>query len=299
MQYLPWMAIARRQAGVISRQQCLSSGLSAAQVNGLMKRGALVRLECGVLRVAGAPVRADTILWRAVLATRGILMGPAAGYLWQLLPECPDPLEILIDPGRRIAIPSGVRIRRLAYEDHEWTYRYRLPVTGRARTVLDCVAFGNASDAMALVDRALSRGWITMRDLERRLDRPVAGNNAIRRVLAGQLSGAEAESERRLHRLLQRGGITGWVGNHRVVCQGRVMARVDVAFVKLRLAIEVDGFAYHSDRQRFQHDRRRQNTLVGLGWTVLRFTWHDIVEQPERVLATIRRQIAILERTHA
>ena len=53
------------------------------------------------------------------------------------------------------------------------------------------------------------------------------------------------------------------------------MARIDVAFREQRIAIEVDGFAYHSDRARFQRDRSRQNLLVGLGWTVLRFTWDD------------------------
>ena len=36
-------------------------------------------------------------------------------------------------------------------------------------------------------------------------------------------------------------------------------------------AIEVDGMAHHVDVDRFRRDRRRQNALVALGWTVLRF----------------------------
>lgn len=42
------------------------------------------------------------------------------------------------------------------------------------------------------------------------------------------------------------------------------------------LAIEVDGWAWHSDVDRFAHDRRRRNALMLAGWTVSRFTWQDL-----------------------
>lgn len=35
---------------------------------------------------------------------------------------------------------------------------------------------------------------------------------------------------------------------------------------------------------RFVNDRRRQNALVNLHWTVLRFTWHDLVDRPDGVV---------------
>ncbi|MGE4365556.1 MAG: endonuclease domain-containing protein, partial [Mycolicibacterium sp.] len=58
-----------------------------------------------------------------------------------------------------------------------------------------------------------------------------------------------------------------------------------------KVAIEVDGFAFHSDHDAFQKDRVRQNRISLLGWQVLRFTWLDLTEYPERVLATIRAAI--------
>jgi very-short-patch-repair endonuclease len=63
---------------------------------------------------------------------------------------------------------------------------------------------------------------------------------------------------------------------------------VDVAFGQVRLAIEVDGWAFHTTPARFQRDRQRQNRLVAAGWTVLRFTWHDLTDRPDYVLATVR-----------
>ena len=69
------------------------------------------------------------------------------------------------------------------------------------------------------------------------------------------------------------------------------MARLDLAFPAAMVAIEVDGMAYHSDAVRFQRDRTRQNLLVSLGWTVLRFTWWDLVDRPDYVVTTIRRAV--------
>jgi very-short-patch-repair endonuclease len=65
----------------------------------------------------------------------------------------------------------------------------------------------------------------------------------------------------------------------------------DLAFPGCRLAVEVDGWAWHIDPDRFQRDRARQNALVLAGWTVLRFTWSDVTERPDRVVAQIRRAL--------
>ncbi len=71
-------------------------------------------------------------------------------------------------------------------------------------------------------------------------------------------------------------------------------AQLDLAFPDVLLAIEIDGWAWHSDPERFQRDRRRQNLLVATGWTVLRFTWADLVERPDQVLATVVQTLARL-----
>jgi very-short-patch-repair endonuclease len=60
-----------------------------------------------------------------------------------------------------------------------------------------------------------------------------------------------------------------------------------VAFPEARVAVEVDGRAWHSAGDRFQHDRSRQNALVAAGWTVLRFTWADLTQRPDLALAVI------------
>ena len=52
---------------------------------------------------------------------------------------------------------------------------------------------------------------------------------------------------------------------------GDFVARVDLAFVERRVAIEYDG-AWHANAGQFALDRRRLNRLVAAGWTVLHVT---------------------------
>ncbi|MFN2535890.1 MAG: endonuclease domain-containing protein, partial [Pseudonocardiaceae bacterium] len=78
-------------------------------------------------------------------------------------------------------------------------------------------------------------------------------------------------------------------GRHGSPWLGQVLRQAaDGACSQARLAIEVDGWAWHSDVDRFATDRRRQNALVLAGWTVLRFTWNDLTCRPEAVIAQIR-----------
>ena len=49
--------------------------------------------------------------------------------------------------------------------------------------------------------------------------------------------------------------------------------------------MEIDGWSAHSDRESFERDRRRQNALVNAGYVVLRFTWRDLKDRPDDVVA--------------
>ncbi len=109
------------------------------------------------------------------------------------------------------------------------------------------------------------------------------GSPAARRLLQAAKNGARSEAERLLIRLLRANKITGWRANYPVAGY-----RVDVAFPKQRVAIEVDGLAFHSDSDDFHQDRVRQNAIALAGWQVLRFTWLDLTEYPQRVIAEIR-----------
>ena len=84
-----------------------------------------------------------------------------------------------------------------------------------------------------------------------------------------------------------------WIPNYTVRDEhGRILAEIDFADPELKIAIEVDGRAFHSDRRSFERDRERQNMLVTRGWIVLRFTWERLVNDPEGVLAEVAAVLA-------
>jgi len=167
-----------------------------------------------------------------------------------------------------------------------------LPIATRRDAALDHMAGLGRSEATKFADRAIQCQWLTLRDIERRLESPRRGNSVLRKVLATLVRGAEAESERVLHGLLRESGLDGWKANVPIrLPDGRVV-RPDVIFDKLRIAIEADGFRYHSRDARFQADRTKQNALVLMGWTVLRFTWEDLMERPDHVMDQILAAVA-------
>ena len=86
------------------------------------------------------------------------------------------------------------------------------------------------------------------------------GSTAAGRLLVAAADRADSAAERLLVRLLRDAGIGGWVLGHPFGPW-----RIDLAFPQQKVAIEVDGWAWHVDAERFRTDRRKQNALVRAG----------------------------------
>jgi very-short-patch-repair endonuclease len=91
--------------------------------------------------------------------------------------------------------------------------------------------------------------------------------------------------EPRMARLLRDHGLPPAVFQHAIPELG---VRVDFAYPDVRLAIEVDGYEVHGTPRALTADLQRQNRLVIAGWTVIRFTWVEVVRQPAKVAAAVR-----------
>lgn len=68
---------------------------------------------------------------------------------------------------------------------------------------------------------------------------------------------ADSAAERLLIRLLRSAGVAGWVPAHPFGPW-----TIDLAFPADRVAVEVDGWAWHVDVELFRADRRKGNALV-------------------------------------
>ena len=64
--------------------------------------------------------------------------------------------------------------------------------------------------------------------------------------------------------------------------------RADLVDRRLRIVLEADSFEWHGDRTALRRDARRYDLLVANGWTVLRFSWEDVMHDPDFVRAVLR-----------
>jgi len=80
-----------------------------------------------------------------------------------------------------------------------------------------------------------------------------------------------------------------------VVRHGRGAVRVDLAYPRRRLAVELDGKGTHHTERAFEADRSRDNRLRLAGWTVLRYTWHRFTTEPVAVVAELRDALVLTE----
>ncbi len=102
-------------------------------------------------------------------------------------------------------------------------------------------------------------------------------------LLSAAADRADSAAERLMITLLREAGIGGW--EHGRPFGPRV---IDFAFPCARVAVEVDGWAWHMDVERFRADRHEGNALVRAKWDLLRFTWHDLTHRPSSVIGEIR-----------
>lgn len=72
-----------------------------------------------------------------------------------------------------------------------------------------------------------------------------------------------------------------------VTAGSRFLARVDLAWPELRVAIEYDG-RWHSDPGQLHQDRQRLNRLLGSEWIVLHVTARRLREDFDGFVAEVR-----------
>jgi very-short-patch-repair endonuclease len=279
----------RRHDGVITLDQAVGCGMSKYAIHRRVQSGAWRRCSRGVFFVDDRPftdaARIRSTVWG--LGTQATASGLAAAWWLNLTTFAPDVVEVTVPRVSNHPHRSGTRVRRRNLCPADVIERGGLRVTAMPLTVIEAaVRRGGGSK---LMDSALQR-HVELRTLwnAHLRNKGRHGSPAARRLLQAAEDGARSAAERLLIQLLKTAGITGWKANYPVAGY-----KVDVGFTACKVALEADGLAFHSDSDDFHNDRVRQNAIALAGWQVLRFTWLDLTEYPDRVIATIRRAISV------
>ncbi|WP_344413837.1 endonuclease domain-containing protein [Pseudonocardia ailaonensis] len=206
--------------------------------------------------------------------TEALVSGPAAAW-WHGMLARPEPIVDVTVPRAVHRSPrAGVVLHRrpVAPEDRE--RRRGIALVGRARAALETAVA--LPDGAVFLDRALQR-HVSFAQLGEAASRMVGarGSPRVGRLLTAAADHTASLAEREMVTLLRAGHLDGWV-----VALPFDRWTVDVAFPDARIAVEFDSWVWHVDVGRFVNDRRKGNALVAAGWTLLRFTWHDITGSP-------------------
>lgn len=282
-----------RQGGMARRRQLRKAGLSRRRLAAAVSGGRL-RLVTPDLLVTADP-QPDELLRGAVLRLDGVVSHHSAALLWGIeLVRTPEQPHVCVGRDRGGAQHAGVEVHRRDVPRCDREEVGGVPVTGPVRTLLDLCRCLPLPEAVASVDSALRQALVTVEELTAALRQLPAGRGRQRVALVLRLmdpqSGSVLESLCRV--LMVERGISSPEPQYVVRRAGRWLARVDFAWPEQRLIVETDGFAFHSDRARYRKDRRRLNDLQLAGWVVLRFSWEDVVHDPDYVVATISAVLA-------
>lgn len=277
-----------RALGLFTRADAADFGLSGDGLAHRVRTGKLVRLQRGVYLESHGLLTPQVRARAALLAAEpgAVVCGTTAARVWGWAPmfDGPEELAIGMADGHRVARPT-LRWTRWDVPEDAIDRRFGFPLTCYAWTLAHVLQRASLRDAIWIADQALRVDPALSSGVGALLVGRHSGRSHRRLEMAD--SGSESPLETLARILLKRHG-------YEVVTQyavrdaaGRVVARADLALPEWRIAIEGDGSGPHSEPDALFRDRRRQNLLIGLGWTVLRFTWRDVTVDEARVLAEV------------
>ena len=308
-----WQALLDQQQGMATRTQLADAGLTRRGLDRERLAGRLHRIAFGVYADRALPTRGEHLLTggtpdpgfaaevrRAVLRLPGACAARrTAAVLWgfDMLHE-PAEVELDVPHGHRPPPIAGVQCRQARRSRVADVVPVAgclaLPVTSAVDTVLDCAAELPLSEAVAVADSALRRGACTRTQLRRavsaRRGLPFAGR--LWRVVRWCDPRCGSLLESLLRVLLCEAGLRPPRTQHRIADAGVLIGRVDFAWPAQLLVVEADGRRWHDPADARDGDRRRDNGCARLGWRVLRFTWAEVVHEPEKVVAHVRAALA-------
>ncbi len=163
--------------------------------------------------------------------------------------------------------------------------------TALPRTLLDLAATESYRTLRHAVTQAEVERVFDLRAVEELLKRSKGRRGVARLRLSienhdPQEQEARRELEKKLLRLFKRSGLSPEANGHLVVDGISMMP--DFIWRDARLIVEADSRRVHGTVTAFEKDRVRDQRLAVAGWTVIRCTWAQAQDEPERLVRTIR-----------
>ena len=275
-------AVLEQQRGLVTRQQCLSAGMTDRAIRHRVDRGRWVVVRHGVYLTE--PGR-EGWWWDATSALLTVGSGAAwafgtAGFAQGLVRAPPSTVELMVHAQIHVRPGPGIRVHRSRHADRRvdelhWPWRTRFE-----ETVLDLAERGTTDDALAVLGRAFQRSGATEATLRTLLATRARHRRRglLNDVLGEVASGAESAMEVRYVRDVERAHGLPHGRRQAPSVAGRLRLH-DVAYDAQRVLVELDGELGHAGAGRIL-DGRSDRRSATLGWLTLRAFWADVAGAP-------------------
>jgi very-short-patch-repair endonuclease len=292
-------SLAEAGHGAITSEALSAAGMSGKVVNRMARAGVLTREFHGIYRLGVHRLAEAERLVLACAATRGRISHESAARYWGYteLPELP--LHVTVNRAARAPGAEWLQVHSTTRWAGHGVTRDGVLVTKPLRTLLD-IARQPIGDTYVTgyVDYSIAHRLFTVKQVERFLTAGCGSMKGVERLCRIVVWSADIDSsaEAEIVRLLMAAGIERPVTRYRIVDRnGRFVAIVDLAWPRLKVALEVDGFAYHSDYRTFVADRDRGNRLVAAGWILLRVAPTSARRAPWQLCTDVQETLALAE----
>lgn len=235
--------------------------------------------------------------------------GRTAARLWGLpVPwhwQSDEPVEVVVPSGGAPPAVAGVRGRRLGRQRRTVSVIEGLPVLDPVPTLFTLAESLTLTQAVVLIDAIIttSTNYPALRrhrpptdvvEIHAILERwgRFPGVAMIRRALGLAREGVESPKETETRLMIVGAGMPEPAVQHVIRSRGRRLAKVDLAYVAERTALEYEGDHHRTSRTQWREDIRRQRELEEAGWLLIRLTQHDLLEGRSAFLARLRRALA-------
>ncbi len=280
--------VAESQFGRVRWDQILAAGASERTLRRWVQDGYLHRVLPRVYAVGHTAESIDAALSAALLyaGPGAMLSHVSAVWWWGLLDHPPEPIHV--STSRAVGSLSGITAhprRRLARLE-----RHGLPVTTVHQALLDFAVTAPRERLRFVLANADYRGLLDLPALDALTGRGVAGTVALRNALKAhrpELAHTRSGLERLLLALCEEHDLP--LPRVNVTRHGRVL---DALWFEQGVVVELDGLAGHRSRAQLERDHRRDLELRAAGYLVLRYTWRQLTETPDQVIADLVRHLS-------
>lgn len=298
--------------GVFRRSDLDALGISHELLRTFVAQGWWTRLHHGVyidtdVLTSARDPRARTLVFITAAMTRmpGAVFayGPSAALLHDLaMDRRLHDVTAVVRPlaqdqralRRRITRPSmlgSIEVHRHAIVDEHTTIVDGVAAQDRWDAAITTAAREDRMWALVTLDSAVWQDDEGLARLHERVDRwpGIAGIGTVRAVLPDVRTGAQSPLESLSRYQLLAAGLPEPELQVAIHDEDGLVGLADMAWPDLGVIGEADGFGKYTRREDLIDEKRREDRIRARGWTVVRWTWQEILTTPGAVAARIRR----------